>query len=203
MQRIRLEERGGLGNGWLTGDRHRREPLTTVPDEQHGAAARALYVGRLPPMQGKSLENKVQELADREEIRDLVAAYAHRMAQGPATADLFTDDGAYINRGVGDMPPKEVRGRAALDKHYADRSDWPERPLPMIHNQLISVEGDEARGICSMELRMASNGESWIGAGYYEDRYRRENGQWKFAERIFTYFHWVPLHLGWAKQPAS
>ena len=162
-----------------------------------------LFSGRLDAFGDKSLEAKIQELADREEIRELVATYAHRMAHGPAVADLFTDDGAYINRGTAELPPREVRGRTALDDYFGDRSGWAERPLPMIHNQLIAIDGDEAEGLCSVEIRMASNGISMIASGYYKDRFRRENGRWKFVERDCSFFHWVPLHQGWAKGTSS
>ena len=161
-----------------------------------------LFEQRLEPMHGKLLEAVVRELADREEIRDLIATYAHRMAHGPAAADLFTDDGAYINRGAADLPPREVRGRAELNEYYCDRSAWAERPLPMIHNELIAVAGDEATGICSVEIRLGANGTSIVASGYYKDKYRREGGVWKFAERDASFFHWVPLAQGWAK-PAS
>jgi SnoaL-like protein len=157
-----------------------------------------LYLRRTDAFEGKSLEAKIQELADREEIHELVATYAHRMAHGPAAADLFTDDGAYINRGTAEVPPKEVRGRTALDEHFSDRTSWAERPLPMIHNHLISINGDEADGICSVEIRLAAKGTSIIASGYYKDRYRREHGRWKFTERDCSFFHWVPLQQGWA-----
>jgi hypothetical protein len=169
-----------------------QEPETT-PD-----ANTPLYAQTCISFRGKSVEATIRELADREEIRDLVATYAHRMAHGPAAADLFTDDGAYINRGTPGSPPKEVRGRAALGEHFCDRTDWVDRPLPMIHNHLISIHGNNASGICSVELRLAAKGVSIIASGYYKDRYRREDGRWKFAERDCTFFHWVPLQQGWA-----
>ena len=159
-----------------------------------GAAA------RLDAFRGKTLEEKVQELADREEIRDLIATYAHRMAHGLPVADLFADDGAYINRGTADRPAaREVRGRAALDEYFGDRTKVAEHPLPMIHNHLISIHGDEATGICSNELRLAENGASIIASGYYQDRFRREHGRWRFVVRDVTFFHWGPLQQGWAK----
>jgi SnoaL-like protein len=162
-----------------------------------------LYMTRTEAFAGKSLEAKIQELADREEIRELVATYAHRMAHGPAAADLFTDDGAYINRGTAEIPPNEVRGRGALERHFGDRAGWAERPLPMIHNHLIAIEGNEARGICSVEIRLAAKGTSIIASGYYKDRYRRENGRWKFTERDCSFFHWVPLQQGWAAKASA
>jgi hypothetical protein len=92
----------------------------------------------------------------------------------------------------------ESRGRESLDKNYRAAAQAPNRSMPMIHNHLISISGNEAKGICSIEYRGTQQGKSIIGSGYYEDRYRRENGTWKFVSRDTTFFHWVPLQQGWA-----
>jgi hypothetical protein len=170
-----------------------------MSSEEDSSSPAPLYARRLSSFKSKSLEQKVQEITDREEIRDLIAIYAHRMAHGASVADLFTDDGAYINRGTAGQIPREVRGRAALDTYYGGREDWPAHPLPMIHNYLIEVDGVEARGICSVEIRLAANGESVVASGYYLDRFRRDGEHWKFVERDCAMFHWVSLQEGWAK----
>ena len=139
---------------------------------------------------GKSLEQQVQELADREEIRDLVATYAHRVTHGLSSADLFTDDGAYIHRRSLDAEPEVSRGRAELDAHYIERPGFAGTATPMIHNQLLSVNGDEASGFCSIELRLWQGDASLMCSGYYRDRLRREAGRWKFVEREVSFFHW-------------
>jgi hypothetical protein len=151
-------------------------------------AVQPLYAGRIDDFQGKSLEQRIQILTDREEIRDLIATYAHRAAHRQSMADLFTDDGAFINRPDPNTPPMEVRGRAALDKFFNGLGGQPQQPLPMIHNFLISVQGDEARGLSSIEVRILNNGKVVDGSGYYQDRFRRENGHWKFVERDCTFF---------------
>ena len=80
----------------------------------------------------------------------------------------------------------EVRGREALKKFYgAIKRNF---ALPCIHNHLITLSGDEATGTCSIEVRIARDGKSMIGSGYYEDRFRRENGRWKFMVRDCTFF---------------
>jgi hypothetical protein len=166
------------------------------------AGEQPLYAGRLDPFRGKSLEQKVQELADREEIRELIATYAHRVAHGLPIADLFTDDGVFINVRPG-MPASESRGRAALEARFGHRGHETGNPLPMIHNQIIQLDGNEGRGICSNELRITENGRSIIASAWYEDRFRRENGRWLFAERKVTFFHWVPIQEGWAAPAAK
>lgn len=153
-----------------------------------------LYMKEFDAFQNKTLEQKVQELADREEIRELIATYAHRVAHGVPFDDLFTEDGAYINS------RSAIRGRKNIEKFFADgRARQTDPALPMIHNYIIRIKGDEATGICSNELRLTENGKSIIASGYYEDRYRRVDGHWRFAQRKITWFHWVPLQEGWAK----
>lgn len=151
----------------------------------------------------KTLEQQVQELADREEIKELTARYAHGVARGEGAkvAALFTDDGAFINHLTPDAPPTVVRGRAELDKFYgAIKRNF---ALPCIHNHLIALAGDEATGTCSIEVRITRGKQSMIGSGYYEDRFRREHGQWKFVERDCTFFHFVPIQQGWAEAAKS
>jgi hypothetical protein len=166
--------------------------------------AKAIYEKTFDAFDGKTLEQKVQEIADREEIKELVSRYAHRVARGVSVADLFTDDGAYIHHRPG-RPVEETRGRAALDKHYAASADVVGKgrvALPMIHNHLIDISGNTATGLCSIELRTADKGQSIIASGYYDDSYRRENGRWKFVVRDVHMFHWVPLQEGWANANA-
>jgi ketosteroid isomerase-like protein len=160
------------------------------------ASSEPLYTQDFNAFQNKTLEQKVQELADREEIRELIANYAHRTAHGVSQADLYTDDGVFIVRFPG-RAPSITRGREALRKAYAQPKPPTNPALPMIHNELIVITGDEARGLCSNELRWSENGKSMIGSGYYQDRFRRENGHWKFVERDMTFIHWVPLQEGW------
>jgi len=158
---------------------------------------RQLYEGRRDGFLKKTPAQRMQELIDREELRELTAIYAHRVAQGVSIADLFTDDGAFILNYPG-RPRTETRGRAALDKSFANTASSPIRPLPMIHNHLVEVRGDNAAGICSNELRMTENGKSMIGSGYYLDQMRRENGRWRFVVRDMHFIHWVPIQEGWA-----
>ena len=59
-------------------------------------------------------------------------------------------------------------------------------PRPYIHNHVIDLlDAETATGRCYLDLRSAKNGFEWLGAGFYEDGYVKQNGQWKFRERIF------------------
>ena len=136
----------------------------------------------------------LQELADREAIRDLACRYAHHVwqKQAAAAALLFTEDGE-MDTGE----PPVLRGRAALREAY-------ERVLsdghfqPFVSNHVISLAGDEASGTCYLDLRTITDDRSMIGSGYYEDRYRRVGEEWKFRSRKLHMSWLVPLDEGWA-----
>ena len=146
----------------------------------------------------KSIEQRVWELEDRDEIKELTARYCWHVAhgEGEAAANLFTDDGVLDVR-YADFKP--VRGREALLKFYRASVREPEVALPFIQNHIIELSGDEARGTCAIEARFARNGESVTAAGYYEDKYRRERGRWRLVERKLFFHHVVPLKQGWAE----
>jgi hypothetical protein len=76
--------------------------------------------------------------------------------------------------------------------------------VPFIHNHIIEFDGDnEAHGTCTIDARFTRKGESLLGAGWYNDTYRRVNGKWRFAERKIHFHHNVPLKEGWAKVKAE
>jgi ketosteroid isomerase-like protein len=147
----------------------------------------------------KSLEQKVQELADREEIKELTARYCWHVqhSEGEAIARLFTDDGLLDAPGN-----KPVSGMDALLKFYGAITPA-ESPVPFIHNHIIEIDGDNAQGTCTIDARFTRKGESILGAGWYEDKYRRVNGKWRFAVRKVSFHHSVPLKEGWAKVKAE
>jgi hypothetical protein len=168
-------------------------PGTVRPPDQ------GLYKGRIDGFKNKTLAQKIQELIDREEYRELTAIYALRVAHGVSTADLFTDDGIFtVDEGSGKPLRSSGGSRAALDKNMNQTATMPHKPLPEIHNYLIKVNGDHAQAICANELRRIEDGKSWVGAGWYSDVLRRENGRWRFARRDMRFRHYVPLEQGWA-----
>ena len=111
----------------------------------------------------KTLEQRLQEVEDREEIKELTAKYAHWVAcgEGAKVKDLFTDDGRFINEVIGEKPNIEVRGRKQLDEFYPGLKRG--MALPCIHNHIIELDGDNAKGTCTIEVRITRDGQSIIG----------------------------------------
>ncbi len=140
--------------------------------------------------EARPLESRIEELVAREEVLDLMARYAHRVAHGTSIAPLYTDDGAFIAHFPG-QPVLEVRGRRALDGFFKQRDNG--AAVTMVHNIVIDLKGDEGMCTCADKLFMPVNGKLWTGSGHYHDTLRRENGEWKFVTREITYFHWAQV----------
>ena len=138
----------------------------------------------------------LQELVDREAIRDLACRYAHHVWQkeAAAAAELFAEDGV-MDTGE----PPVLRGRAAVLEAY-ERVLGDGHFQPFVSNHVITLAGDEASGTCYLDLRSIRDGRSMIGSGFYEDRYQRIDGQWKFRSRKLNVSWLVPLDQGWADQ---
>jgi hypothetical protein len=147
----------------------------------------------------KSIEIKIQEMLDREAIRDLPKLYCHYVWQSDVAAmvALFTEDGS-ISVDDGTIPT--TRGRENLVKMY-QQALGDLAPRPFIHNHVVDlINPEQASGTCYVEIRGISDGKSIIGAGYYNDEYRKIGPDWKFLSRDVKMYYMVPLEQGWANK---
>jgi len=138
----------------------------------------------------KSLEQIVNELADREAIRALPPRYCDCVWQGDVAGlvNLFTEDGTFAT--VGARGENSSTGRANLTKTYTEALAA-RTPRPYIHNHVVELKGDgQASGRCYAEIRNASKGMSWTGTGFYHDEYVKVGDEWKFKSRRFQQAHW-------------
>jgi SnoaL-like domain len=138
----------------------------------------------------KSKEQMVDEMLDREAIRDLPVRYCHYVWSNnlEGVLSLFTEDGVFAMEG-GAAAPQVIKGQAALRKFY---SVEPERvgARPYIHNVVVDLKSaTQATGACYLELRSAAQKMKWLGTGYYNDEYEKVGDQWKFKVRNFKMVH--------------
>ncbi len=124
------------------------------------------------------------ELRAREEIRDLVASYAHLADGGrfEELLDLFAPDG--VLRG-GDAP--EARGRDAIREFLSgtgrDLASVTRTAFIRHHvsNLRIELAGpDEASGVAYFLVVTDRGVDHW---GRYRDAYVRVDGRWRFKHR--------------------
>lgn len=142
--------------------------------------------------EARTLEQRFDETESRAAIAELVHRYArfirHDEPEGVST--LFTPDGTFeVRDGHPDRPEHTVRShyasRAEIHAHMAPNKGKP-HPVPLIHNLIVELAGDEATGNCVMDAQIYGGNHKICGE--YRDRFRREDGRWLFASRIYTIF---------------
>jgi hypothetical protein len=132
------------------------------------------------------------DLAAKQAITELVSRYGQlvRYDRLDETAELYLPNGVFeVRLGPPDGPHNAVQshaeGREAIRAMLLP-SKGKRHPVPLIHNLMIEVDGDSARGTCVMQSPTSATGEPFWGE--YRDRYARLDGRWYFAERVFTMF---------------
>ena len=142
------------------------------------------------------------DAADRAAIIDLQHRYVLAMDYFDADgyAAVFTEDG------VLDWARGEVKGRAAIREFMAsgtydlrkmnfapattpDGKEWPSTVRHLITNQVIEIDGDNARAV-SYWMNYGNNADrrkiEWLSFGSWDDRFVKIDGKW-FFERHTIY----------------
>ena len=131
------------------------------------------------------------------DLKQLLANYAHRVDRGtaPEVAALFAENAVLRPRYDGNYI---CEGRAEIERWYAFYHDNFRTSVRHLKHMIMSAEfdiqGDRASG-CSYLLATAVSNESNEGfytTGTYTDSYVREEGAWRFAERIID-VEWMTL----------
>ena len=125
-------------------------------------------------------------------IADVVHGYARaiRRDMPEDAAALFTEDGWFeIRDGHPSKFDHTVRtrleGRQRVLDYLLPNKGKP-HPVPLIHNLMIEVTGETATGSAVMEAQVLGTEHKVFGE--YQDRFRREEGVWRFASRTYTIF---------------
>ena len=142
-------------------------------------------------MSNKSSEQLLQEVLDREAIRDLVNNYCHVLWREEIDdyPKLYTED-AILRWTNPDRPP--VQGRKALHELIGPMVR-DHKPRQFVHNLVVQLLGpDTAKGRCCVEVRIILDGEEGYLVAYYEDQFVKVDGEWKFKVREVTLEYFGP-----------
>jgi len=134
----------------------------------------------------ETLAARVQTLEDREDIRALILAYgaAHDHRDYRTFADLFATEGEWVG-GLG-----AAKGPQAIFE-LMDRTIG-HKPLPngsgtvhVMTNDQIKIDGDRASATTKwIYITPGDDGAPrMVYVGHYDDRFIRQNGEWKFLRR--------------------
>jgi hypothetical protein len=141
-----------------------------------------------------SLERRLARLEHREAIRELVARYGividDRDVEG--IGECFCVDGRFRSRdGVLD-----ARGRGAVVEQFHGRFAVLGPSNHFTHDHIIRFDEADDRhafGLVTSHAEVVRNGRPMWAAIRYEDEYRVEDGRWRFADRLLSFFYYLDV----------
>ena len=135
-------------------------------------------------MNAEEIANKVQELADIEDIKKLHIGYVYALnsLQWDEMLDCFTEDAVIDlwNHGL-------CRGKSEIEANFKGELANMVKPVDghFIGQPLINVHGDKADGQWAMYIFFPESERRFV-KGKYDAEYTRLKGKWKFSKLIFT-----------------
>jgi uncharacterized protein (TIGR02246 family) len=144
-----------------------------------------VLLGTFAFAQKPTVEQRLQALEDKEEIRTLLLNYGKTLDNRDlkAYADLFTKDGEWIG-GFGN-----VKGRAdllAFMQKNVGTAPNTGKTYHLLTNFDITVTGNTATAISRWTYVIGTKEKKPVleHSGRYEDTIVREDGKWKFQKRV-------------------
>lgn len=145
-------------------------------------------------MSNAALDQRLRRVEDRLEIADLQARYTlaidvHDLAR---VGQLFAREGRFRSADA----VMEATGREAVCAQFAKRFEKLGFGFHVTHDHLIELDpldGDRATGMVSSHAEVVRQGEPMLVGMRYQDVYCREDGAWRFADRLLRFFYYLPL----------
>jgi len=151
------------------------------------------------------LKLAIRQIEAREAIRDLHSRYCFIQDRGHSTHSEV-DVQAFLElchpEIVWDNSPDQSRAyRGHLEVAAYLRALWKrfDSCMHYVHNLLVTFDSDaSAHGRSSFDAVGDLDGEAFVAAGYYEDKYIRTNDGWQFLLHREVPFFFVKVSEGWA-----
>lgn len=139
-----------------------------------------------------SLEERIERLEAREEIRTLVADYS--MAVDDRDVEtierLFTEDGVFGHADGSAV----MNGRQEIVDFYSGRLGDMGPTYHYPHSHKITFQNEnEAEGIVLAHAELSQEGQTYYTGLRYYDRYEKANGSWCFKERLLKFLFFMPM----------
>jgi hypothetical protein len=137
----------------------------------------------------QSVEVRLQQLQDREEIRQLLNDYGRYLDQRDfaSFSQLFAEkEGEWIG-GMGKAKGRQAIKKLMDDTIGSDKSGKISGPnYHLFMNETISVTGNEATATTKwmFVVQSSSKQPQPFYLGHYQDSLVREQGRWKFLKRV-------------------
>lgn len=136
-------------------------------------------------------EKRIQELLDKQDIRDVLL----RCARGMDRSDWDLVLSCYHDDAVDDHGAYRGGARDYVEWLSKTLRGWVQRTMHTLLNMLIEVEGDVVQAetyVVGYHRYRRDDGRAadWVGGGRYIDRLERRAGEWKIADRLLVW-EWV------------
>lgn len=144
------------------------------------------------------LEWELQILQTREQVRELLSVYAQGVDEKRPDLlnTLFTEDV------VLEIPAWDIRttGKPAIliffDRYWGQFQN----PRRYYANEAIQVDGDTASAFTYWHVTQERDGQSILGWGTYDWKFRREETTWRVSKEVVHIRTMTELDRGWAGQ---
>jgi uncharacterized protein (TIGR02246 family) len=151
-----------------------------------GSLGLLLALGSVQAQDLESLAARVRVLEDREAIRALILAYgaAHDGRDYRTFASLFARQGEWVG-GLGSAKGPEAIFELMDRTIGHDPQPGGSGTFHMLTNEQIDIEGDRASAKTQWIYVTPADdgGPRMVYFGHYDDRFIREDGEWKFLRR--------------------
>ena len=140
------------------------------------------------------IEDRIQALEDREQIRELAVRYCKVVDDMDAVAlrAMFTED-AWFHSANEVM---DGRGLDAVVETLSGRWHTILTSMHITHGHVVELDltdADRATGMVFSHAEVVRDGKPMLSAVQYDDVYRRVDEQWRFAERQLSFFYYVDV----------
>jgi hypothetical protein len=129
------------------------------------------------------LQTRIRIMEDREEIRMLLADYCWyaTKAEWEKLVALFAEGGT-LHIALPGGGARHWNGREEILQSVT-ALNLP--VIPLLHNEVIKVDGDRAESRCTMHTPLGPDSSSNGFVGHYHDQLAKVNGKWRFTARHF------------------
>jgi SnoaL-like domain len=150
-------------------------------------------------MSDSELAARVRRLEDIEALKQLkhrYAAFCDQNYDPDGLAPLFTDNAIWDGGAMG-----RYEGREAIRTFFSEADKVVPFAIHHVTNPIIEVDGDRAAGRWYLwqPCIFSPPGEALWMAGRYFDKYRREEGVWRFEHVQIELRMLSPYEAGWAR----
>ncbi|MFS0738783.1 nuclear transport factor 2 family protein [Sphingomonas sp. 1P06PA] len=151
-----------------------------------------------------SLELRIDRLEARAEIAELCSAYGIACDEHDydRLESLFTEDVVIQSRDR----LMDASGREAVMAMFGRMLAIRGPAYHWTHDRFVrfdDADADIASGLVLAHAETSPDGVASIAAIRYADRYRREAGCWKFAERQLSFLYYMPITEFAARFPTA